>query len=374
MFDLIGASAIDLSVDLARESLEIWQNIYHDIVRGSSPFWQAINYGAFIIFGCGMINLVLNFNSNSATFAQQTITREIVTLFVRPFFIFIFLTGSGYIILIIMNASMDVASYGIYRLINFDILGTSLEEAIVTMHTNALINREILQIFGDCLSGSQANLTECFNDGGRISQVQNLASSLAAIPNVQMLKGNLLSVLMNNFQNSYSFDTDKLREILGQPGWGLNSAIWSINIFIWDLYLSLLNGWQSSLVMLAILGQLYLAMSIVPAWSNYFSSWLKKWIGHFEIFFKYTVITGLIAVFILQLSERSIAVGTVNTDLTYSTTLVVAPIFLWMTSVMGAKKDTQVNGTNSSNSQDGATGIVTDTTMSGIHGVRKVLR
>lgn len=375
MFDLLGASAIDLSLDFAQNNLEIWETIYVNLVRRNGEFWQAINYGCLIIFGCGIINLVLKFNSNSANFAQQTITREIVSLFVHPFFILIFLVPHGWVLLIIMNATKDVIIFAVYKLMSFDILlGISIKEAIISLHTNALINREVLQIFADCLSGSQSSLKQCFNDPQRISQVQDLANSLATLPNVHLLRGNLLSVVMSNFQQGLSFDTDKLQAILSQPGWSLNSSIWSLNIFIWDLYLSFLNGWQGSLVMLAIMSQIYLAMSIVPAWSNYFSTWLKKWFNHFEMFFKYTIITGLIALSILLLSQRSLPVGTVNTDLTFSTSLVVTPLFLWLTSVIGANKNSQLDRANPASGSNPASSFLTDSVMTGINQGRKVLR
>ena len=290
--------------EIAHQFLIYSGQIWNQIVSPTHPLWLSL---------CAVSCLLLIFNTYCkiiymARVLDTTIGWFLVLQLVGTsliFFTFI-VPGSPFLIYSIktyIHANNFIAQI----ILETKIDGIPIGYAIASRDLTAETNQYIAQSFANCaLLTNESSLNECFVNSQTIQGILDFSQTALKDNNGHLLKGNLLSSLMDSIEKNNLSSTLKESDFIIPQ-----------NVQLFNLVFGSMQTEMSQIIVLMLmtyttLSPLYISFAVNPYLNSFFYQWLSQTIHLFFGGIIYIFIYGISAVIELKLSNAGLVVGDIS--------------------------------------------------------------
>lgn len=295
------------SITLAKDTAGSWEKLWTTALTGSSPLWLGlVKLGLFLAL-CSLLYVI--FTAGKELIDNQSWS-ELAAMFVWPLVIALLMGNNGQLLSTIVLFTKDVASAQVTGVLEVQMAGTKLSEALKSVELTSIGKSQIQALYNDCKGLGSNALAECWKS--KSPAVDTIVANAKAQNNNGALNAlqttaNILKGL--SFGGVIGAGASAAYELAGKPAGDLFSdPIFTIlRTILLGLQWCFVNILEAALILTALFAPVALGLSLLPLEGRPIISWLIGFISLFGIQLGYNIISGLTATILVQAGGESIS-------------------------------------------------------------------
>jgi hypothetical protein len=276
------ARVIERSLALSRNITASWDDLWTTILQSPNDLslWTAIVRFSLTIAVLALVYYAVS--QADEIFKTQSFSK-IVEMFVTPLVVIVLLGGNGYILANIILGIRGVGRSLITSVLQLQLGGLSMQQAIAQVINNQLAVQRIRQIFQECATLTGEPLTQCIES--KQAEAQAIVAALGQTGSVQAAQG-LIDAIQNNAG-------ELIQEVFVQIIQATSIAI--IQVVLMAIQWAYVNIAEAALLLSALFAPIAVALLLIPLAGNALMIWFCGFVAILGIQLGYVLLVGFVA-------------------------------------------------------------------------------